>query len=79
MAVNQSHTENRRGVVIPFGERCLKGIRGAGRGALRAGRRPTGGAGGLQTLSQSGPFPLFRVQQAEPRPRPWSARALAGV
>ena len=25
MAVNQSHTENRRGAVIPFGERCLVG------------------------------------------------------
>lgn len=59
MAVNQSHTENRRGAIIPFGERCLKGSRGTGRGAVRGGRKPAGGAGGLKTLSQWGPFPPF--------------------
>lgn len=68
--MNQSHTENRRGALIPFGERCVKG-------SLRSCQRRQQMHGELaaRKLSAHQTFPPFpRAQRAWLRP---DARALA--
>uniref|UniRef100_A0A8D2EMT6 Uncharacterized protein n=1 Tax=Theropithecus gelada TaxID=9565 RepID=A0A8D2EMT6_THEGE len=55
MAVNQSHTENRRGVLIPNGERCLRGITACCRRRGDEGDRHRSS----QDLSESGTLPPF--------------------
>ncbi|MEJ1271449.1 septin 3 [Cricetulus griseus] len=65
MAVNQSHTVDRRGATIPRGERCLKGLPGCCRGGRRCSgvhlraRKPSANQG----LSRPS-----RARSSEPRP-----------
>lgn len=76
MAVNQSHTENRRGVLIPNGERCLRGITACCRRRGDEWDRHRSS----QDPSESGTLPPFLgAALLAPPPSIGSARPLTGV